>query len=170
MEREAVIIDVTIPFEAHPISEEDLQKKNARVVGDMPIFSYIPLKDTLDDALNNWLKILNAKLDYLINLLTCYREGFTTLPYQSVNISEKGISFIYDSPLNIGQAVEVRMVLDLYQSIGFYLYGRVVRSDPKDNKYQIGIEWLPMSPDISDKLSFYILHKQREIIRKKKGL
>lgn len=170
MEREAVRIDVTIPFEAHPITEDDLKKKNARVVGDMPIFSYIPLKDTLDEALNNWLKIINAKLDYLINLLTCDKEGFTTLPYQSVNISEKGISFITDAPLNIGQAVEVKMVLDLYQSLGFYLYGRVVRCEPKENRYQIGLEWLPMSPDIRDKLGFYILHKQREIIRKKKGL
>ncbi|MCS7199210.1 MAG: PilZ domain-containing protein [Caldimicrobium sp.] len=170
MEREVVRIDISIPMVAYPISKEEWEKKSARVVGDMPIFSYIPLKDTLDEALNNWLKLINAKLDYLINLLTCEKEGFTGLPYQRVNFSEKGIRFLYSSPLEKGQIMEVKLVLDLYQNLGFYLYGEVVRCEKKDDQYEVALEWLPMPLDIREKISFYILHKQREIIREKKGL
>uniref|UniRef100_A0A832GNA4 PilZ domain-containing protein n=1 Tax=Caldimicrobium thiodismutans TaxID=1653476 RepID=A0A832GNA4_9BACT len=169
MKREAVRIDVVIPIEVTPITEKEAANLKARIIGDMPLFSYIPLKDTMDEALNNWLKMLNAKLDYLINLLTCEKEGFTKLPLRKVNLSEKGLRFVAEKDFPIGSFVEIKMVLDLYQPLGFYLYGKVVRSEKKDDVYEVALEFLPMSPDIREKLSFYILQKEREIIRQMRG-
>lgn len=165
MEREAVRLDVIIPIEIYPISEKELQHKRARTVGDMPLFSYIPLKDTIDEALNNWLKLINAKLDYLINLLTREREGFHLLPLKRVNISEKGIRVCTDKPLEIGSFVEVKLVLDLYEPLGLYLYGKVLRCEEKEGGYEIAVEWLSLPLNIKEKLSFYILQKERELIR-----
>lgn len=170
MEREAVRIDVVIPIEVSEISEKELSEKRARTVGEVPLFSYIPLKDTMDEALNNWLKLINAKLDYLINLLTREKEGFNALPYKKVNLSEKGLRFSSDKPYEIGSYVEVKMVLDLYEPLGMYLYGKVLRCEKKEEHYEVALEWVNLSPDIRDKLSFYILQKQRELIREMKGL
>lgn len=170
MEREAVRIDVIVPFLAIPLSLEEVENRRARVIGEIPFISYIPLKDTLDDALTNWLKLINAKLDYIINLLTHDREGFTNLPQQKINLSEKGVRFTSNAPLQPGNFVEIKMVLDLYQSFGFYLYGKVLRCEKRDNFYEIAVEFLPLPSDIKEKLSFYILQKQRELIREMKGL
>lgn len=168
MEREAVRVDVVIPIDLTVIAEKDLENKRARLIGGIPIFSYIPLKDTIDEALNSWLKVINAKLDYLINLLTREREGFHLLPLKKVNLSEKGIRLNLDKPLDINSFVEVKLVLDLYEPLGFYLYGRVARCEKKEEKYEIALEWLTMPPDIKEKLGFYILQKERELIRIKK--
>ncbi len=168
MEREAVRIDVIIPIEVYPISERELENKSARIVGEMPLFSYIPLKDTLDEALNNWLKLINVKLDFLINLLTREREGFHLLPLRKVNLSEKGIRVAVKTPFEIDSYAEVKLVLDICEPLGFYLYGKVLRCEKKGKDYEIALEWLPMPIDIKEKLSFYILQKERELIRSRK--
>ncbi len=168
MGREAVRIDVIIPIEVYPVSEKELENKSARIVGEMPLFSYIPLKDTLDEALNNWLKLINVKLDFIINLLTREREGFHLLPLKKVNLSEKGIRVAVKTPFEIGSYAEVKLVLDICEPLGFYLYGKVLRCEKKEEDYEIALEWLPMPIDIKEKLSFYILQKEREIIRSRK--
>ncbi|MFN3568348.1 MAG: PilZ domain-containing protein [Caldimicrobium sp.] len=167
MKREAVRIDVIIPIEVCPLKEREHEHIQARTVGELPLFSYIPIKDTLDEALNNWLKLLNAKLDYIINFLTMEKEGFNRLPMKQVNISEKGIRVPVEMPFEIGSYAEVKMVLDLYGPVGFYLYGKVLRCEKKDEGYEIALEWIALPPHIKEKLSFYILQKEREIIRSK---
>ncbi len=167
MKREAVRIDVTIPLEVRKISREEVEKLNARIVGDVPMFSYVPLKDTVDEALNTWLKLINAKLDYLINLLTREKEGFNNLPYEKVNLSEKGMRFPFKEPLKPGDYVEIKTVLDIYQPLGFYLYGRVVRCEKRNGKYEVAVEFVNLPVDIKEKIGFYVLQKEREIIREK---
>ncbi len=169
MEREAVRIDVVIPIEVKPISERDLENSRARMVGDVPLFSYIPIKDTLDEALNNWLKLINAKLDYLINLLTREKEGFNKLPFKKVNLSEKGLRFPSEIPFEPGSFAEVKLVLDLYEPLGFYLYGKILRCEKKEDYYEVALEWINLPPYIKEKLGFYVLQKERELIREKKG-
>ncbi|QER42348.1 PilZ domain-containing protein [Thermodesulfobacterium sp. TA1] len=170
MEREAVRIDVVVPLKVTKIEPSEIENKVAHVVGDTTIFSYIPIKDTIDEALNSWLRLINAKLDYLINLMSREKEGFNELPYQKVNLSEKGIRFLTKEPFEIGDFVEIKTVLDIYQPVGFYLYGKVVRCNPKEEKYEVAVEFINMPKDIKDKLSFFILQKEREIIREMKEL
>lgn len=166
MEREAVRIDVILPFKAKKISSEDVENKVARIIGDVPIFSYIPLKDTIDESLNSWLKLINAKLDYLINLLTREKEGFNDLPLLKVNISEKGIKFPSEIPFEIGDFVEIKTVMDIYQPLGFYLYGEVLRCEKKEkNIYEVAIKFINLPKDIKEKISYFILQKERELIR-----
>jgi len=165
MEREAVRIDVTLPFKAKKISPEEAENKVARVIGDIPFFSYIPLKDTLDEGLNSWLKLMNAKLDYLINILTREKEGFNDLPLQKINLSETGLRFVSKFPFELGDIVEIKTVIDIYQPIGFYLYGEVVRCEKKENFYETAVKFINLPKDIREKLSYFILHKERELIR-----
>jgi len=167
MEREAVRIDITIPIEIKEISEKEVKNKEAKIIGDIPLFSYITVKDTMDEALNNWLKLINAKLDYIISFLLKEKEGFHTLPEKKVNFSEKGLRTTINYPIKVGNFVEIKLILDLYQPIGFYLYGKVVRCNPKNGEYEIAVEFINIPPDIRDKISLYILNKQRELIRKR---
>lgn len=165
MEREAVRIDVTLPFKAQKIPPEEVENKIARIIGDIPFFSYIPLKDTLDEGLNSWLKLINAKLDYLISILTREKEGFNDLPLQKINISEKGIRFPSKIPYEIGDLVEIKTVIDIYQPVGFYLYGEVLRCEKKEDIYEVAIKFINLPKDIKEKLSYFILCKERELIR-----
>ncbi len=63
----------------------------------------------------------------------------------------------------------MKLVLDLYEPLGFYLYGKIIRCEKKENYYEVALEWINLSPDIREKLGFYILQKERELIREKKG-
>jgi len=168
MEREAVRIEVVVPVSVRKISQEEFENSIARVVGEVPYLSYIQLQDTMDEALNNWLKLINAKLDYLIGLLTREKEGFGDLPLQKVNLSEKGISLKCPEKLNSGDFVEIKIVLDLFGPLGFYLYGRVVWAKDAPEGTLIGVEFVKLPMDIKEKLGLYILNKERELIREKR--
>jgi len=168
MEREAARIEVVVPVSVSKISQEELENSIARVVGEVPYLSYIQLQDTVDEALNNWLKLINAKLDYLIGLLTREKEGFGDLPLQKVNLSEKGISLKCPGKLNSGDFVEIKIVLDLFGPLGFYLYGRVVWAKDAPDGTLIGVEFVKLPIDIKEKLGLYILNKERELIREKR--
>jgi hypothetical protein len=168
MEREAARIEVVVPVSVRKISQEELENSIARVVGEVPYLSYIQLQDTMDEALNNWLKLINAKLDYLIGLLTREKEGFGDLPLQKVNLSEKGISLKCPEKLNSGDYVEIKIVLDLFGPLGFYLYGRVVWTKDAPDGTLIGVEFVKLPIDIKEKLGLYILNKERELIREKR--
>jgi len=168
MEREAARIEVVVPVSVSKISQEELENSIARVVGEVPYLSYIQLQDTMDEALNNWLKLINAKLDYLIGLLTREKEGFGDLPLQKVNLSEKGISLKCPGKLNSGDFVEIKIVLDLFGPLGFYLYGRVVWAKDAPDGTLIGVEFVKLPIDIKEKLGLYILNKERELIREKR--
>jgi len=169
MEREAARIEVVVPVSVRKISQEELENSIARVVGEVPYLSYIQLQDTMDEALNNWLKLINAKLDYLIGLLTREKEGFGDLPLQKVNLSEKGISLKCPEKLNSGDFVEIKIVLDLFGPLGFYLYGRVVWAKDAPEGTLIGVEFVKLPIDIKEKLGLYILNKERELIREKRS-
>ncbi|MCI4453697.1 MAG: PilZ domain-containing protein [Thermodesulfobacterium sp.] len=168
MEREAARIEVVVPVSVRKISQEELENSIARVVGEVPYLSYIQLQDTMDEALNNWLKLINAKLDYLIGLLTREKEGFGDLPLQKVNLSEKGISLKCPEKLNSGDFVEIKIVLDLFGPLGFYLYGRVVWAKDAPQGTLIGVEFVKLPLDIKEKLGLFILNKERELIREKR--
>jgi hypothetical protein len=168
MEREAVRIEVVVPVSVRKISQEELENSIARVVGEVPYLSYIQLQDTMDEALNNWLKLINAKLDYLIGLLTREKEGFGDLPLQKVNLSEKGICLKSPEKLNSGDFVEIKIVLDLFGPLGFHLYGRVVWAKDTPEGTLIGVEFVKLPIDIKEKLGLYILNKERELIREKR--
>jgi len=168
MEREAARIEVVVPVSVRKISQEELENSIARVVGEVPYLSYIQIQDTMDEALNNWLKLINAKLDYLIGLLTREKEGFGDLPLQKVNLSEKGISLKCPEKLNSEDFVEIKIVLDLFGPLGFFLYGRVVWAKDAPEGTLIGVEFVKLPIDIKEKLGLYILNKERELIREKR--
>jgi hypothetical protein len=168
MEREAARIEVVVPVSVRKISQEELENSIARVVGEVPYLSYIQLQDTMDEALNNWLKLINAKLDYLIGLLTREKEGFGDLPLQRVNLSEKGISLKCPEKLNSEDFVQIKIVLDLFGPLGFFLYGRVVWAKDAPDGTLIGVEFVKLPIDIKEKLGLYILNKERELIREKR--
>jgi len=168
MEREATRIEVIVPVSVRKISQEELENTIARVVGEVPYLSYIQLQETTDEALNNWLKLINAKLDYLIGLLTREKEGFGDLPLQKVNLSEKGICLKCPEKLSPGDFVEIKIVLDLFGPLGFYLYGRVVWAKYEPDGTLLGAEFIKLPTNIREKLGLYILNKERELIRGKR--
>jgi len=56
--------------------------------------------------------------------------------------------------------------MDIYQPLGFYLYGEVLRCEKKEEKiYEVAVKFINLPKDIREKISYFILQKERELIR-----
>ena len=93
--REYSRVDAYIPFEYRVIAPEEGDHVRARIFGNASLveFRQIPDMEDHDNVLEEWMKILDSKLDTVIRLLTLQREGYFGLSYKAVNISGGGMSF-----------------------------------------------------------------------------
>ncbi len=86
-------VDAQIPFEARLVPQSEREAIKARTVGDMPIVDPRVMPELQDKVLGEWIKMLNSKLDVIINKLSSQREGFGALTLANVNISGGGLGF-----------------------------------------------------------------------------
>jgi len=135
--REYSRVDANIPLSVRLVSDEEKPDIRARISGDLTIISPTPYEEPSDKTLAEWLKYINSKLDFLINLLSLKQEGFSSLPVKRVNISGGGISFFSDTPYNIGDVIELKTVLENLYPVAMYLYGKVLSCEKIDEGYKI---------------------------------
>lgn len=137
-----------------------------RLVTDVTI-----IDDTLpprvdDDRLNLWLTMLNNKLEYLLSINPQKQENAVPMAFSPLNISGSGISLLTKEPLNRGDVLEIRIVLQTYPPKILYLYGEVVRVDiiPREiETFIVGVKFLGMNDEVLQEItSFdYKLHRER---------
>jgi c-di-GMP-binding flagellar brake protein YcgR len=66
----------------------------------------------------------------------------------------------------VGDKLEIKMLLPTYPPIGILAFGRVVRSEKADNnEYELALHFDDMDEDIRDEIIQYTLKRQRELIR-----
>ena len=75
-----------------------------------------------DESLNRWLNMLNTKLDYLIDLSPSKREGSIFMAVEPLNISGSGMSLITKDRLNIGDTLEIKVVMQTYPAKILHLH------------------------------------------------
>lgn len=167
--REFSRVDASIPLSFRLLTDDEKEKVKARIAGDIT-FGNIPVEEPTDKALAEWLKIINSKLDYLINIWSYHQEGFSCLPLQEVNISGGGLSFYSNTPYNQGDILELKTVLEGPSTIALYLYGEVVNCDKEKDNYKIGVKFVNIDEDIRDYIIRFVFHRQRQIIRQKREI
>src|SRR5208337_2598374 len=86
-------VDAHIPFEVRLVPKAERGTIKSRTLGDMPLVDTRVLPDLQDKILGEWIKMLNAKLDAIMNKLSSQKEGFGDLPLAHVNLSGGGLGF-----------------------------------------------------------------------------
>ncbi len=168
-QREYSRVDASIPLGIRPITNEERQRVKSRISGDVTLRE-LPFDEPSDKVLAEWLKLINSKLDYLLNAFSLQQEGFHCLPVYDVNISGGGMSFIYEPPQEIGSVIEFKTVLDSPSPIALYLYGEVVKCEKINENYRIAVKFINIEEDIRDHIIRFVFHRQRQLLRQKKEM
>jgi len=96
-------------------------------------------------------------------------SGFLTLSGRRGNLSGSGLFFHANKPLPVDFRLNVRLNLEPHFSRDVIAQARVVRvvEDPlRENHYGIAIEFLSIREADRDRIISYVLHKERDIIRR----
>lgn len=167
--REYSRIDASIPFDVRIVSEEERLNLRSRTSMESAFTESQQLPEVGESALADCLKIINKKLDTILNLLTLQTRECCTLLPTCVNISAGGVRAPLQVEYCIGDVLEVRMVLPTMPYVVFYLYGVVVRSEKTEEaKYLTCIEFTSIDEEIRDKIAKFVFEKQREVLRMKR--
>lgn len=167
--REHVRIDVKVPFSVRLLSDEEKQNIISTVIGHYK-FDIISLKESSDKTLTEWLNTINKKLDSIISLLTIQQHGFHELPLSLINISGGGLSFLSEKMFQRGDILEIKLLLDIPIPLGLYLYGEVIRSEKKNNNFDVAVKFIKINEEIRDCIIRYVLYKEKQIISQTKGI
>lgn len=167
--REFSRVDAVIPLGVRLISSEEKPRIKARISGEIN-FARPPLDEPADKALAEWIKMINSKLDYLINLWSFKRRRFSSLATTEVNISGGGMSFVSDLSYNKGDILELKAVLESPSPVALFLYGEVVKCEMINNAYRVAVKFINIEEDIRDYIIRFVFHRQRQLLRQKREI
>ena len=156
-----------MPFGARLVPPEERENLLSRVSNQTAV-DLGGLPEIPDQALAEWLSMINRKLDLILNTLGAQKLGFNSLPVQQINISGGGLSFHSQEPFTRGDIVEVMMVLSSGTSVALYVYGDVVAVDRRDELFEIGVKYAAMDDEIREEICKFVFHRERQIIREKR--
>lgn len=127
------------------------------------------------DDIEVFLMRLDAKLDYLITLLS---DRIARKNYQHkgllLDISESGLRFVSPIPLPIGALLEIELVLPNHPHHRLDIAAQVIwqggqaNADTPRPSHFVGLGFLDILPDDREEIVHYIFQKQREEIRRSK--
>jgi len=167
--REYCRVDAFLPFTFRVVEGAEGKNLPCRgVIFSAPAVS--PLLPELDNpALTEWFRIIHAKLDEIIKLLTLGQGGFLSLPIKPINISGNGLCFNNPESLPLGAVVETQIILTSGPPLPLYLVGEVVVVEPADKGYRIAIRFINIDETIRNEIIRFVFAREREILREKKG-
>jgi len=165
--REYSRVDAYMPCEYRIVPPEERPHVQARISGDniATEYRYIPNQKNSDTVLEEWLQILNSKLDAIINLMNLRQEGCSGLPYKDVNISGGGMSISVPEAIPLGEILEIKIMLTFQQPVVLCIYGEVVNSDFVNGGHFVAVRYIHMDDFILDMIVRFVFEREREIIR-----
>ncbi|BCB96093.1 pilus assembly protein PilZ [Dissulfurispira thermophila] len=166
--REFSRVDAYVPFAVRLVPPEERPNIKSKISGEAVLAEFQTLTDVEDKVLSDWLKMLNAKLDSIISMLTFQREGFGSLPFEQINISGGGLSFSSKDRYKIGDVLEIKMLIPMMPPVALYIYGEVVKVEPQANSCVTGVKFIAMDEDIRDEIVKFVFRRQREMLREKR--
>jgi c-di-GMP-binding flagellar brake protein YcgR len=126
--------------------------------------------DNSDPDVAAYLRALDQKIEILGRAFLAQESELISSEHQSVNLSAGGVSLCAHHPMEVGQGLEIRMLL--YPSFtGLLSFGEVigcVEMDPDANDgyaYQLRVEFVHMREQDREILIRHVLHRQSEILR-----
>lgn len=167
--REYSRVDATIPLEVRIVPEDERGGLRSRTSMETVTKDLQQLPELPDTELSECLRIINAKLDAIMGMLSFQTRECCSLQLTCVNISAGGLRTVLHEEYGTGDLVEVKMMFPTLPYVLFYVYGDVLRSEKLDDgRYQICIEFTAIDEEIRDKIAKFVFEKQREILRMKR--
>ena len=168
--REYSRVDSYLPVEIRRVPMEQKAALRSRTAVESVLTDFQSFPEIEDhQALSECLRILNAKLDTVINMLTLQCTDYSCIKFTQVNISAGGLSAPVDTRFEPGETVEIRLMLPSLAYVVFYVYGEVIKSEP-DGKgsYLTSVVFTEIDEDIRDRIAKHVFERQRELLRKMK--
>lgn len=116
-----------------------------------------------------WKKLIaiDAKLNSIMEKLILNTEGFNQAQYRKVSFSEEDICILTSDIFTAGDFTEIKMLLPLSPQVWIILYGKVTQvRHVSSGENEIMILFSEMSDDVKQVMGFYLMNRQREIVRK----
>jgi c-di-GMP-binding flagellar brake protein YcgR len=112
---------------------------------------------------------VDSGLQGVLERLNIDRGRIIRTTSREVNLSAAGIRFRVGEKLNIGESLQVKMVLPTIPAVGVIADGTVLRvKDSDDGTFEIALGFSEMDEEVRDEIIRYALGRQREFIRKKR--
>lgn len=126
-----------------------------------------------ETPLNQGLWEINRKLDLLIHMFLAddFKALMNTSP-KDVNISASGIRFISERSYDMGDLVEIRLILPMVPLLFVRMMGEVIRqkavtSTPQTDRYAVAVKFLRVDAETREDIIRYLFRRQREVLRKR---
>ena len=100
------------------------------------------------------------------------RGDFVSMKFEPLNISGSGMALVTQEPVNEGDVLEIRIVLQAYPAKILHLHGEVVHVHPmpgKAKRYSIGLKFLNITEDVRNEILKFDFRKHRERLIKIKS-
>lgn len=169
-QREFARVDVYIPLEFRLVPEEERQWVKSRVSGEFVLADFRQMPPLENHPQLEWVSVLNAKLDRIIQAMTLQSEGFHSLPFKYVTLSGSGMSFSSQQCFSPGDLLEMKMMLNLYKPTAFYVYGEVVKAQRQTSGYFIAVSFRLTDDGIQDRIIRFVFETQRELLRERSNM
>lgn len=126
--------------------------------------------ETVNPRLWKMLVAINSKLQMILDRLQLESEGLANVKNKPVNLSASGIRFCVDEKVEVGDLLEIKMLLPKYPPTGILAYGKVVKVNEKgDGTHEVSLHFRNLDDEVRDEIIQYALKRQREIIKKERG-
>ena len=169
--REFIRVRMSLDVGYTPVSAEESRRlqreRSERTQGAWPALELRPQSGAESERLLEAMRVINDKLDYLLDRLTAGKPRRHRLGGTTVDVSGGGISLVTGSPLPMGQHVDMTFLLPTRPEIRLDLLGKVrlVEQLEEEGAYKIGVEFVALNEIDRDRLVRYIFQKQRECLR-----
>jgi hypothetical protein len=121
-----------------------------------------------DPGLNEWMQILDAKLDFILNLLN-ERHASAEMPTEVCELSAGGMNIISSDRFSVGDILELKILYPFSPPQILVLYGQVLRSDVKiEEGFLTAIKFTVIDDQVKDRIIRLVFEKERETIRRKR--
>lgn len=130
-----------------------------------------PRLDRRDPEMFEYLKILDNKINLIVQSLSLRQEDFSEQDKREVNLSAAGVAFTNDVSIPVDTLLELRMVLTSCLAV-IVAYGRVaqckdISQDNTEHPYAICVEYVNMKEEDRELLIKHVIKKQMQQLRDK---
>jgi hypothetical protein len=167
--REYSRVDALIAIDVRVVPPPERQSIKCFISGDIALPDF-PLPGNVNDpALAEWLTMLNAKLDAIATIMAQQGDKTSHISQKKVNISGGGLSFDSSEKYNLGDLLEVKMVLPVNLSSTIHIYGEVVDVRAREDHFQTAVKFITIDDEIREQIVQFVFKTQRDLLRHKRG-
>lgn len=166
--REFSRIDAVIPFDIRLVPPEEHDNIASMLVTESHLPNLGTPPEIEDAAVAEWFKVLNAKLDAILNALQDQGKLVSVVSQRRINISGGGLSFETETDYPVGSVLEMKMMLPVVPSTTLLIYGEVVDVRKTGDTCHVGVKFIAMGDEVRDEIVKFVFKCQREELRKKK--